>query len=87
MQFFTENEKKISKFIWKHKIIRIANVIVNNKNAARCITIRDFQVIVQSYSSKNIVLLGYKQGWRSISVVKIKYCSCIGLKFDSQYLF
>ena len=42
--FFTDMERAIPNFIWKNKIPRIANTIVNNKRSSGGITIPDLEL-------------------------------------------
>ena len=43
MAIFTELEQKILQFVWKHKRLRIANVILRKKNGAGGINVPDFR--------------------------------------------
>ena len=44
MAFFTEVEKKISQFIWKHKIPKIPKAVLRKKIGARGINLPDFRL-------------------------------------------
>jgi hypothetical protein len=44
MQFFIDHERTIFSFLWKHKKLRIAKTILNNKRTASGITILNFKL-------------------------------------------
>ena len=65
MAFFTELEQKFPQFISKHKRLRRAKAVLRKKNGARGIKLPD-QVILQSYSHQESMILAEKQKYRSI---------------------
>ena len=63
MQVFRELEQIISQFVWKYKKSQIAKAILRKKNGAGGITL---QIILQSYSHQDSMVLAQRQKDRSI---------------------
>ena len=52
MAFFTELEQKFLQFVWKHKTLQIAKVILRKKNRAGEINLPDFRLYYKVQSSR-----------------------------------
>jgi hypothetical protein len=61
MTFITEIEKSNLNFIWKHKILGIANAILSKKSNARGIIILDFKLYNRAVAIKKSTVLAQKQ--------------------------
>jgi hypothetical protein len=52
MKLFTETERRVFRFLWKHKTPMTANTILNNKRTAGGLTISHFKLYYRAIVMK-----------------------------------